>query len=217
MRNTLITLLFTLCVSCIFAQKQFEGIITYNISTSKESVGNEEAVKIPKQQKTYYKDGMMRMESKTTSMDMTIMSNDKKEEASFMINFMGMKMAINTTKDQIKSILTDDLNYQIKYTKHKKIIAGYKCKEAILRSESGNATIYVCEQLNIGNSNWFINQKIEGAILELSIEGNDDYLLISANNVKKQELNAAFFQIPEGYIQMGQKELEAMFGGNSPF
>lgn len=208
--------LITSCCT-LWAQKQFEGIITYDIMYAGESVSEQGKDYIPKQQSSYFKDGKIRMEMNTSAVDMIIVANNTGTEAAFLIDFMGMKMAINTTKDMISKTVTDKVYSNIRYTKNKKTIAGYKCKEVKLSYEGGEATIYTCDDLKTDGGNWLIHSDIKGAILEFSYKSKDDNVTLIANTVKETPLNAAFFEIPEGYMQIGQKDLESMFGGELPF
>lgn len=218
MKKLLITLNFLLIITSCFAQKYFEGIITYDILYPEKSISEESQAYIPKQQSTYFKDGMMRMQSKTNALDMIIISKQETEEASFLINFMGMKMAVNTTKAEIKGIVNDkNSSYQIIETTKSKLIAGYKCHEVLLSTDDGNMSIYVCNDLYVEGANWFLNNKIKGAIMEMTYRDEEGKFTLSASSVKKTPLENTLFNIPSDYIEIGQEEINGLLGGSSPF
>jgi len=100
----------------------------------------------------------------------------------------------------------------IKYVNETKIIAGYKCKKALITlpdSTLDTMIVYYTDQINIKNPNWNNPFKqINGVLLEFQMEQFNIKTKITANYVKSIEVPDKEFEIPSGYKRVTKREMD---------
>ncbi|MGB3948863.1 MAG: hypothetical protein WBM13_12830 [Bacteroidia bacterium] len=103
------------------------------------------------------------------------------------------------------------VDMEIKPTDETKMIAGYKCKKAIVNikgEEPVQYDIYYTNEINIENSN-FANpySKLDGVLMEYRMQKFGLEMQFSATAVKKEKVEDEAFTIPEDAEQITQEEL----------
>jgi hypothetical protein len=138
-----------------------------------------------------------------------------------LINAMGMKFYVKTTKEDIEKDLAEKENEPvINYLPETKTIAGLTAKKAeyITTDEFGDSTttiIYYSEE--VGNENLNYGGQfhgLKGFPLEYIVEteqGKITFLTVTIQ--KKKKLNDTLFLIPSDYEEMSRETLKGMFGG----
>lgn len=205
-----------------FAQME-EGHISYSIDVSSDEEGMEMAVMMfnGSTLDLYFANDKAR-----TDMDMgtmmsmtTIMDNKSGEILMLMGGMMGSK-AVKTSTDEMKIDEEEEPEVDIKLTKEKKTIAGYKCKKAIITDADGNEMVYwYTEDIKVATTDSkSAASKLPGQALEYSMDNQGLVMSFTATEVetslsaddKKSKFSMA---VPDGYEEMTYEEFTSMGGG----
>ena len=134
---------------------------------------------------------------------------------------MGQKYAIENTasNDAEQKKLSESTKVSI--TGDKKMIAGYMCTKALVEipnpenaKELIKMDMWFTKDLTI-NKNYMNGpmEKIDGSVLEFSLNQSGMKINFSAKEVLKQPVSDDLFLIPTGYKRMSSAELMKMMGG----
>ncbi len=198
----------------------FEGKITFGISFP--SIDDPQTMAmLPKEATTYLKGDKSRMEmNMAMGMKQVTISDISKNQTVSLMDMMGQKYAIEVENDPEESKKMEE-KVKVKNTKDKKKIAGYECNKAIIsypnpekEGEEVEMTVWFTKDLKA--SKGFISgpmSKIDGAILEFNVEQGAMSMILSAKDVKEQEVKDDMFVVPAEYKKMTQEELKKMMGG----
>jgi hypothetical protein len=100
----------------------------------------------------------------------------------------------------------------IEHTQNTKEIAGYLCKEAIVRvnnEEQDVFNIYYTDQIDIDQSNWFTQfSEIKGVLMEYQIERYTICTRFSAKSVESAEVDKDLFKIKDDYEMISEERLD---------
>lgn len=204
-----------------YAQAPFQGKINYSFEIRGDNSMNEEQ-DLPSEVVAYYKDGKMRFDVMTKEFNFHIITNEGRQDATFMMEIKGdftMKMAFKTSKDNLQKEFDIDEAPNTRYTKEHKKIAGYTCKKIIIETEDGEAYAYVTEQLNAQNLNWLFDEEVKGTMMEFIIRDKDsnDGIMLRALDVQKMTISDDEFEIPSDYMVVSEDGLKDIFGENGMF
>ncbi len=199
-----------------FAQKKFEGTITYGLEY--QDLPAEMAAMsamLPDEMTTQIKGDKTRLEqSLGMGMSQVTITDMKKGSGTLLMNMMGKKMAVEMSKDDLKEMdkKKGDKKPEFKYVDGTKKIAGYDCKKAIVKVEgAGEMEIYYTEDLPSGANKQF--EGLNGFPLEYTIDSGQFKMKMTAKTVKAETLGADLFIIPSGYDKMTFDEFKGAMGG----
>ncbi len=200
------------------AQKKssdFVGSITYSVTTQGE-VDAQVAAQLPTEIIMYYNGAKTRIEQKTSMGSAIIISNAETKEQVVLIDMMGQKMALKSTKEETESSIAAIAKAEVVIGTETKTIAGYNCKKADFTQDGKKSTIWITDEINLKNANWQTPYKdINGVMLEYTqISGQDGEInmLITAKEVKKEKVKDSMFTVPTGYQEMSMTEFKKMMG-----
>ena len=199
----------------------FEGKIAYKINI-KGDFSPQEKMMLPSEAVVYSKGEKSRMEmSMGFGMSTTTISNSKSGHSVSLMNILGSKYAIESNgKDSDKDAEDFIKNTKVEVTDESKTIAGYNCKKAIIyitdpkSKEVTPMEVWFTKEIDIDNV--YVKgpfQKIEGAMLEFSLEQQGMNMNFQANLVSKESVDNKLFEVPEGCKTMTQQEMMKMMGG----
>jgi len=174
---------------------------------------------LPKDATAYFKDGKTRVETPTPFGKMIIIRDIQKKEFVFAFNNIEKrrKVAFKKTDEEVKLALSDTNKVKIKVeiTKDTKIIAGYKGTKAIVTA-TVNGKLVVSEywysneipKINMGNDQDEIFSKIDGGLLEYTVNQGDMHIVMRIRQVVVEEISNKLFEIGEAYkIVKDEEEL----------
>jgi GLPGLI family protein len=196
------------------AEKPFTGMITYSVTPNGEIEPDMKA-QLPTEVVIYYSGGKMRMENKTSMGTAIVISDKEKMEQIVLIDMMGTKMALQSTKEELEKALSESEPAKIVVTEETKTIAGMTCKKVEITEGEKTSTYWATFDLNIPNPNWTTSYKdLQGVLLEYvqPISEEASYTL-TATTVKKMKVKGTLFTIPAGYQVMSMTEFRKMMGG----
>ena len=196
----------------LYAQSNFEGKIVYLISYKDlpAEMKDYEAM-LPKEMTVQLKGNKSRVEQ-NQMMGRNVVVSDMDNKNGFMEMEMGgqkLRMNISTEEfDQQESKIEN-----IEYLTETKSIAGYPCKKAIIKDDSGNLamTIFYTEKIKNQAQKEFVGLK--GFPLEYSMSQNGINMLMTANVVSEESISDALFEKSEGFQDISQADLQKMMGG----
>lgn len=201
------------------AQKKssdFVGSISYTV-TNQGDVDATVAAQLPTEIIMYYNGPKTRIEQKTSMGSAIIISNAETKEQIVLIDMMGQKMALKSTKEETENSIAQMPKADVVVGTETKTIAGYTCKKVDFTQDGKTSTIWVTEDIKLNNVNWQTPYKdVNGVMMEYSqITGQDGdiSMLITAKEVKKEKVKDAMFTVPTGYQEMSMAEFKKMMGG----
>lgn len=191
----------------------FEGTISYTMKMAGMDLPPEaEAMMAGNSIKVDIKGNKSRTETNVPMSSVIVISDMKEGSSVSLMDMMGSKYLIrNNRNDSISH--KDFAKPEIKLLDGTKEIAGYVCKKAEVifkNPQSGqNMTSTVFYTNQIGNYNVEDQYRfLEGMPLEYSIELGGMKMTVAAKDVNKHSISDDIFNIPTGYKEVTQEELQ---------
>ncbi|MCX7954198.1 MAG: DUF4412 domain-containing protein [Bacteroidales bacterium] len=218
--KTVFLILFCLSTLMLKSQKKgdvstFEGTIVYSITTEGEIDANVKAA-LPLEVTLSVKGPKSLIEMQTAYGKQSVISNSETKEQIVLIDMMGQKFAVTSTKEENEKALAELTPYKITQTNETKKIAGYDCIKYEVSNENEKYDFYVAKDLIVNNLNWNTPYKeINGVLMEYC-QKNKDYgvtVKYTAKEVRKSKIKDKVFEIPAGFTKMTIGEFKQMFGG----
>lgn len=204
----------------LFAQS-FEGKIVFEMSFP-DFKDPQMAALLPKEAVAYFKNNQSRMEmNMMMGMKNATISDGLKKTSITLMDLMGQKYAVenNASNDAEQKKVMESTKVSI--TAEKKMIAGYMCTKALVEipnpekaKEWIKIDMWFTKDLSI-NKNYMNGpiEKIDGSVLEFSLNQSGMKINLSAKEILKQPVSDDLFLIPTGYKRMSSAELMKMMGG----
>jgi len=211
--NFILSALILIAVTS-YAQKAFEGTITYNIEY--EDLPTEmEAYKamLPKESLMKIKGAKTKTEQ-TTGMGSTISIYDGDAVTSTtLMNMMGNKVAIKMDKEELKK-QEPKRDPKITYIDETKEIAGYKCHKAEVTygEKDESLTVYYTEEIHAQEAKSQY-KGLKGFPMQYEIYNQGLKMIMTVKEVKKEAIADAEFTTPEDYQTMKMEDFQKMMGG----
>ncbi len=204
-----LSLLFGVFIS--LSAQNFEGIVTFKISLinppqeMKEMQGM-----LPETMDYLLKGNKTRMEMNMMGGSVVTIMNSDTKSTDVLMDMMGQKIHTqSSSQDFDKSMDMTDVKVHSNDTKN---IAGYSCKKITGKSADGYPVeIYYTDAIQAGAFNEMLEKiaNVSGLPLEFTVNNQGMKMLLSATEVKSQDISDDLFEIPEGYRKMDSNP----FGG----
>ncbi len=222
--KTSIKLLFVIMAVAIsvtgYSQKKakpFKGVITYGIAYEGEELDAATQAQLPTEVVVSVLGDKIRNEQISSFYSMASISNMEDGSTIVLIDAMGMKIAVNQTKEEIDANIEEAglEDPEIKFLDETKEIAGYTCKKAEVTSGDDMIEVFYTEEINVpkgmNDNNGF--KGIEGVLMEYSVVQEGMIMIMTVKEVKKGKVNKGMFVIPDDYEIKTAEELGGMLGG----
>lgn len=194
----------------------FEGYIKYKITYEGRELSASEKAQMPSEMTMYYKEGQSRQEMVTAMGTIVTISDSETKETVMLIDMMGSKIAIKSTKEDNEKALAEMEDPEINYIEETKDVAGYTCKKTEVKTDQGQITAYVTEDLKVKNANWNSYKNLKGVMLEYTANSKQDEdltLVFTATEVKSSKVKKTMFVVPSDFQVVSPEEAKTMFGG----
>jgi GLPGLI family protein len=149
-------------------------------------------------------------------MNMSIVSDYSNKTVTQLIKLLNKKYAAITNSDEIQKERTSS-KMKIQKTNETKVIAGYKCKKAMVSFEDNSHPgfdIFYTDEIELDKPNWSNGfGDIDGVLLEYQLKRYGLELRFTARKVAKSKVEESDFETPGDYKIISQKELEELFAG----
>jgi GLPGLI family protein len=221
MKFFLSTLLVFLHVALSFSQP-FEGKIIFTIEFPGMKDPQTKAM-LPTEAVSYFKSKKSRMEmTMMMGMSNTTISDAESGTSVILMDLMGQKYAVSADPSASEKEAKElESKAKVTVTSETKEIAGYKCKKAIIEfpseknsKEMTKMTVWFTNELELDKG--YIKgpmSKIDGSVLEFSMNEGPMAMVLSAKEVVKVKVADDKFIVPAGYKKVTQDELKQMMGG----
>lgn len=146
---------------------------------------------------------------------MKFISDPVKKEFRSQVFFFEKKQSVMNF-EEIKKTNYYLPDYEVEYGKKTKEIAGYSCKNAILKFKDGSPSyeIWFTKDISIKNPNWAnAYYKVDGVLMDYRLKKYGLELHFTATSVSEATIDDAYFTIPPEYSPVKNAELEKMFEG----
>lgn len=206
---TFLLLSFFVFASIGLAQGDFEGKVMYTISY--KDMPEQMKAMLPKELIIHIKGNKSRVEQ-SQMMGKNIIVSDMDQKNGFMeMDMAGQKLRINISTEEFNQQLNQMPN--IEYLDENKTIAGYPCKKAIMKDESGqlDMSVYYTEKITNKAQTKFAGLK--GFPLQYSMTQQNMTMEMTATEVSKESVSDAVFNKSDGYKDISQADLQKMMGG----
>ncbi len=156
-------------------------------------------------------------------MEITSLVDNKTEDLVFLMNMMGTKMAVNSTKEERdaqaakEGTKVDSDDFEITYDEEDtKEILGYKCYKATVANEDSsiNFHMYVCEDIKASNKmiQGLQDIDIKGFPLEYVMDMSQMQMTYTAIEIKDEVDTDSFEVSTDGYQKMTFEEFMEKMG-----
>ncbi|MDQ3192701.1 MAG: DUF4412 domain-containing protein [Bacteroidota bacterium] len=219
MKNIKLTLITILTLSTLFVQAQkkapFEGVITFEITIDSDDLDPvSKAMLADMELKTYLKKEKSRSESDVAMQKSITISDSKAKTIVTLIDIMGQKFMMKTSSTDMAKKEERSENIQVTLLDETKVIAGYTCKKAEIRTPDNPNPITVYYTNDISFPKYASPFRgIDGFPLEYEGDMGGMKTKTTAKSVSIEKVSDAKFVIPEGYQETTMEELQKMFSG----
>ena len=206
------TIVFILSMLTCFAQGNFEGKIAFVITYTDlpAEMKNYEAM-LPKDMTIMLKGNKSRVEQ-SQMMGKNVIVTDMDQKNGFVeMDMGGQKLRMNISTKEFEA--EENILKNLEYLDETKTIAGYPCKKAIVKDDSGAVvmTIFYTEKIKNQAQKEFAGLK--GFPLEYSMSQNNINMVIAASEISEEKVADAVFVKSDGYQDITQEDLQKMMGG----
>ncbi|GDX51161.1 hypothetical protein LBMAG27_02080 [Bacteroidota bacterium] len=212
--KTILAALLFVTAQSSFAQKVFtEGSITYKVSVSGVTDPQAQAMMQNMMLSIYIKNDKF-----ASVMDMgmiktrTVRLDDNKFV--MLMDMMGQKMKMTMDKKQYDSKKLNPDSYSVIVTEDTKVIAGYNCKKAIIKTKDGKSFYaYFTSDLKRATTSTYDGpySKIDGVLMEYTMEQKGNTMTMSCTSIDFKPVSDDMFVVPEsGYTEMTMDQLSKM-------
>lgn len=197
--------------------KPFKGVITYDIAYEGDEIDAATQAQLPTGIVVSILGDKVRNEQISAFYSMVQISDMDSGSAIVLIDAMGMKIAVNQSKEEIdknkeEAEIEDPV---IKFLDETKEIAGYTCKKAEVEMGENIVEVYYTDAINVpqGMNDNTGFKGIEGVLMEYSIVQEGMIMIMTVKEIKKGKVNKGMFVIPDDYEIKTAEELGGMLGG----
>lgn len=193
-----------------------EGIIEYDAVAVDQS--NPMANMAPNKMTVKFKNNKLiaQMSAGMGVVSLSIISDPETRSLIEMVKVFTSKAAHVSDSNDVKMDLNTMPKVKITNTNDTKVIAGYKCKKALVsyvdQKDRPKFEVYYTTELNIKNSNWAnLYSAIDGVLMEYQIDRYGMEMRFTASKVSKAEVANSTFDLPKDYKLISGSEMSEIF------
>lgn len=191
------------------------GYIKFAMSYSESGMSKEELAMMPEETEMWFKSDLMKLRM---PMGMGVQSDVLilKDKVVLMMDIMGNKLAMETTKSDVEKQNGASKKAVVKLIDGElKIIAGYNCKKAIISApDEKDMIVWYTDKVKSNGSWYFQMAELKGFPLEFSMKSGEMSIRMSAKEVRMEEVGDAEFRVSPEYKFMSQDDVMKMMGGS---
>ncbi len=196
----------------VFADKNVsEGVIEYQVTYPKLEPGNPMATFLPDKAYLHFKDDKMVTEMSGLMFRISYISNQSSSSVEQTFALLGQKKVSDISAKELKKLNGSFLTSIEKGTKTK-AIAGFACKEALVKLKSGESIqVFYTNDIGINNPNWSNPYtKIDGVLMDFQLESYGLFMHLTANKVLPESVEDSSFDVSKDHTKIPFSELEEM-------
>lgn len=190
------------------------GYIKYNMSYAESNMTKEELSMMPEETEMWFKGDLVKLRM---PMGMGMQSDVLilKDKVVLLMDLMGNKLAMESTKTEVESENFASKKAVVKLVEGEtKNVAGFDCKKAILSTPGEKDMIVWYSDKIKSNGSWYFQMsEIKGFPLEFSMKTGEMSVRMSAKEVRMEKVDDAEFTVSSDYKVMTQEDMLKMMGG----
>lgn len=210
----ILTVITSGCDTGIFDKRICEGVIEFQVTYPQLDPDDMLAGLMPDAMTMKFKDNVFNSEL-SAGMGMfktNFICNSNAYTLTNSVKLVKEKFASVIPKKEVEKLNKKYDNVSIIHMDETKVIAGFKCKKALLIFEDidiGDVYVFYTDDIKFKDPNWSTPFKdIDGILLEYQMERFDIKMHFTAINVKEQKLDDSDFILPEDYEHISQEALD---------
>jgi hypothetical protein len=191
------------------------GYIKYNMSYAESNMTKEELEMMPEETEMWFKGDLVKLRM---PMGMGMQSDVLilKDKVVLLMDLMGNKLAMESTKSEVESQNADTKKAVVKLVDGEtNKVAGYDCKKAILSTPGEkDMIVWYTDKIKSNGSWYFQMSEIKGFPLEFSMKTGEMSVRMTAKEVRMENVDDAEFTVSSDYKVMSQADMMKMMGGS---
>lgn len=196
-----------------------EGVIEYDVTYPKVDPNSMMVSGLPSKAFLRFKNNNMvnDMSGMMGLISITYISNQTNKKVAQTLTLINKKYVSDISTEELNK-MNDSFLVGIEPGKNTQEIAGFKCKEAIVKLQNGEtAHVYYTNDIGIANPNWSNPySKIDGVLMDFQLERYGLAMHLKAKSVLAQQVEDTAFDIPEDHKKIPFAELEKILQELNP-
>lgn len=196
-----------------------EGVIEYDITYPKVDPNSMMVSGLPSKAFLRFKnDNMVNdMSGMMGLISITYISNQTTKKVAQTLTLINKKYVSDISPEEMQKMNASYLS-GIESGKNTQVIAGLKCKEAIVKLVNGEEVhVFYTNEIGIKNPNWSNPySKIDGVMMDFTMERYGLAMHLKAKSVISQKVDDAAFNIPDDHKKISFAELEKILQELNP-
>jgi GLPGLI family protein len=198
-----------------------EGEIEYNIEYLDNERDNPLIMLLPKRMSVLFKNSSSynQIEGFLGTFKLTYILNNTQQKNYTLFQLMDKKYYSQTDANTISFGFQNMDNIKIEYSDKEKKIAGYNCKNAIVKFKNGeqkDIEVYYTEDISINNPNQNTPFcQIKGVLMEFTMNLMGVNMRIKTRKVLNKKIEPEIFEVPENFTKVSPEELEEIVNSYS--
>lgn len=201
-------------------KKTFVGTITYSIDIDGE-IDAQMRAQMPTEMVMYVSENKIRNDQVSPFYSIAAIVDIKTSETTIMMDMMGQKIAYKQTKEDIdkakEGLKEEDKESkpEIKYIDETKVIAGYKCKKAEVKTGDEVSEVYYTNEIAIpempdgGNTSI---KGLDGFLMQYSMPNQNFTMILTVKEVKAGKVKPKMFIVTDEYEMKSAEEMRSLLG-----
>lgn len=145
----------------------------------------------------------------------SVIANSEDKTLLQTLKLMGKKFAYLADTNEIKKILAEEPKMIIEKVPGEKMIAGYKCKKAMVKFEDKTMApfeVYYTTDIGIKSSNWCNPFKVlDGVLMEYNLKRYNIEMHFTAKSVSEVKVDDEIFELGDDFKKISREEMDEMF------
>lgn len=188
-----------------------EGVIEYEVTYPKLDPKSAMAAFLPDKAYLRFKNNNMITEMSGMIFKISYISNQESKSVEQTFSLLNQKNASHVSLEDLQKLNGSFLSSIEKGT-HEKDIAGYACKEAIVKLKTGESIhVFYTNEIGITNPNWSNPySKLDGVLMDFQLESYGLSMHLTAKNVLPEKIEDSSFLVSKDHNKIPFSELDKM-------
>ncbi len=207
--------LFSGCKAGLFDHRISEGTVLYNVSYPYLEEDHYLQEFLPTEMTMQFANNCFQNEL-SASMGLfrtTFINNSNDQTLKHLVKIIGRKIYADLDPQSIHMVLDEYPIYTVIELDETKMIAGLKCKKALIiydEVDTREFYIYYTNEIDLKNPNWSTPfSSIDGVLMEYEIKQFNMVTRLTADQVTETTVDSEVFEVPDEYSNVSFKDLQA--------
>lgn len=209
----LLTIVFFIVPSCKGIHSADSGTIAYEITYPDSMKGDMMTSMLPSKMLLKFIPGFVSNEFKAGMgiITATIIAAEEDKTLISLFKVIDKRYALVYTPEETKAEMSKMPKFSISFKKDTKMVAGYKCKKALLTQidkPQNVFPVYYSTDINLKNPNWNLPySEVPGVLMEYPIQHKEIFMILKAKKVTLEAPEESQFSVSKEYKVVKKEEL----------